>query len=187
MVRLVFVFRIVNRARRVRGARALVDANGSTRAAGLEHADQLQPDHLEHGQERENHVPTRGHIVEQVLEAAGVGLRQPSEQLVDAQFDRHLFGRQHDRRPLARAFEHLLEGRQQREQVDFELRLVVVAGNLFDARIGAAPLRVAQRLRVEQQLGGHLELLMLEQAPHQQVARILFLLRRVAGGGLWPR
>ena len=51
---------------------------------------------------------------------------------------------------------------------------------------GRRPLRAAQRFLVVQHLGGGLELLVLEQAPHQRVARIFFV-RRIAGRGLGPR
>ena len=182
---LVFVFGIVNRVRRVGRPGALVDADRAV-AALLEHANQLEADHLQHRQERDDHVGAGRVGVEQILEAAGFGFRQPLEQLLDARLDRNLFGRQRHRRPLAGALEHLLERRQQAEEIDFDLGLVVVAGDLLDARIGPAPLRAAQRFLVVQQLGGGLELLVLEQAADQRVARI-FLVRRIAGRGLGPR
>src|SRR5258705_12432835 len=51
---------ISDRMRRIRGTRALVNANRS-RSARLEHANQLQPDHLEGREERDN--PEAGRAV----------------------------------------------------------------------------------------------------------------------------
>ena len=106
-----------------------------------------------------------------------------AEQLLDAVFDRDLVRRQHHGRPAARALEHAPERRQQAEQIDLELRLVGVAGGLGHAGVRAAELRAAQRLAVVQQLRRRLVLLVLEQAAHQRLARILLgfgvLLRRV--------
>ena len=45
----------------------------------------------------------RLHVGEQLLEAAGLGFRQPREQLLDARLDRNLLGRQHARRGRCRA------------------------------------------------------------------------------------
>ena len=57
---------------------------------------------------------------------------------------------------------------------------------LGDALVRALPLRGAQRLALVQQFRGGLELLVLEQPPHQRVARILFLALD-AGGRLGAR
>ena len=89
-------------------------------------------------------------------------------------------------RPLLRALDHRLKRGQQAEQIDLELRLVVVAGDLGDALVGPQPLRRAQLLALVQQVGGRLELLVLEQPAHQRVARIFFLAFD-AGRGLRPR
>ena len=89
----------------------------------------------------------------------------------------------HHRRPAVGALEHAAERRQQAEQIDLELGLVVLAGRIGHARVGPHELRAAQRLALVQQLGGGLELLVLEQPAHQRLARILLgpavLLRRI--------
>ena len=79
-----------------------------------------------------------------------------------------------------RALEHLPERRHQAEQIDFDLRLRRLADDVGDAAVGPAPLRAALNLAFVQQLGGRLELLVLEQPPHERLARILFriVLRR---------
>ena len=84
------------------------------------------------------------------------------------------------------ALHHRLERVHQAEEIDLELGLVVVAGELGDAAVGPQPLRGAQLLALVQQSGGRLELLMLEQPAHQRVARVLDLAFD-AGGGLRPR
>ena len=68
-----------------------------------------------------------------------------------------------------------LERREQTEQVDLELRFVLVAGDVRDAFIGTLPLRGAQLLALVEQFRRRLELLVLDQAPHEQIARVLFL------------
>jgi hypothetical protein len=78
-------------------------------------------------------------------------------------------------RRLAR-FEHALERGEQAEQVDLDLRLVLVAGGLRNARIWTHELRAAQRLPIVQQLGGRFVFLMLQQPTHERLARILFRL-----------
>ena len=85
-----------------------------------------------------------------------------------------------------RALDHRLKGREQAEQIDFELRLVVVAGDLGHPLVGALPLRGAHLLALVQQPGGRLEFLVLEQPADERVARIL-LLALDAGGRLRPR
>ena len=77
----------------------------------------------------------------------------------------------------------------QAEQIDFDLRLRRLAGNLGDRAVRPGPLRAAQRLALVQQLGGGLELLVLEQAPHERLARILvrILLRRIGARQQHPR
>ena len=83
------------------------------------------------------------------------------------------FARSHDR----------LERGEQAEEIDLELRLVVVAGDRRDPLVGPLPLRRPHLLALVQQAGGRLELLVLEQPADQRVARIL-LLALDAGGGL---
>ena len=63
---------------------------------------------------------------------------------------------------------------QQAEEIDLELGLVVVAGDRRDALVGPLPLRRAHLLALVQELGGGLELLVLEQPADQRVARIVF-------------
>ena len=81
---------------------------------------------------------------------------------------------------MLRALDDRLKRGEQAEQIDFELRLVVVAGERGHPLVGALPLRRAQLFALVQQAGGRLELLVLEQAAHQRVARI-FLLALDAG------
>ena len=68
----------------------------------------------------------------------------------------------------------------QAEEVDLELRLVLVARDRRDAAVGPHPLRLAQRLALVQQLGRRAVPLVLEQPPDQRLARVLLgiLLRR---------
>src|SRR6266545_1063884 len=61
------VLRISDGMWRVSGPRALVDADG-TKAARLEHANQLQPDHLQQRQERHDHERARAvAVAEEIL------------------------------------------------------------------------------------------------------------------------
>ena len=101
-------------------------------------------------------------------------LRQPVEQLVDPGLDRNLLGRQQHPWPLFGPLDDGLKGAEQAEQIDFELRLEILA---CDARRSAhqvaatgqpAPARARAAAR------GGLELLVLEQPSHQGIARILF-------------
>ena len=101
------------------------------------------------------------------------------EQLVDAGLDRHLLGRKHHPRPLLGALNDRLERGQQAEEIDFELRLDILAGDPGDAFVRPLPLRSAHLLALVQQPGGGLVLLVLEQPLHQRVARVfLFALDR---------
>ena len=84
--------------------------------------------------------------------------------LLDADLERHLLRREQHRRALLRALHHGLEGREQAEEVDLQLRLVVVAGDDRHALVRALPLRGAPLLALVQQFGGRLELLVLEQS-----------------------
>ena len=122
-------------------------------------------------------------VGEQILEPARLGLRQPRQQLLDALLDRDLLGRQQHRRALLRALEHAAERGQQAEEIDLELGLVRRRRRSSATRSsGRVPLRAAQRLALVQQLGGRLELLVLEQPPHQRLARILLGARRPGVG-----
>ena len=103
-----------------------------------------------------------------------LGFRHPRQQLLDPHLDGNLFGRQQHARPVLRALDDRLKRVQQAEEIDLELRLVVVARDVGHALVGPQPLRRAQLLALVQQSRGGLELLMLEQPPHQRVARIFF-------------
>ena len=74
-----------------------------------------------------------------------------------------------------RAIDHGLKGRQQAEQIDFELRLVVVARDVGHPLVGALPLSGANLLALVQQAGGRLEFLVLEEPADERIPRILRL------------
>ena len=137
---------------------------------------QRQPDHLEQRQKRHDQVWARGHVAEEVLEAAGLGFREPREHLVDPGLDRDLRVRQWNRRPLLRPIDHGLERPQQAEQIDLELGFEGLARHLGHAAVRPFPLGAAQRLALVEQLGRRLELLMLHQALDQRVTGILVFL-----------
>ena len=101
----VALFGIEQRLGRIGRPRALVDADRRHRAA-LEHAHQLQPDHLEQRQERHDQAGARLDVGEQVLEPAGLGLGQalPSS-CFDPILDRNLLGWQVHLRALLRALD----------------------------------------------------------------------------------
>src|SRR5262245_60818567 len=120
--------RIANGMRRIGRTWTLVDAN-RPEAARLEDADQLQTDHLEQREERDDEAAAVGDIGEELLESARLRFREARQQLVDADLHRNLLGRQQDLRTQLRALDDLLERGQQAEEIDLELRLVVVAGN----------------------------------------------------------
>ena len=85
-----------------------------------------------------------------------------------------MLGRQEHLRALLRALHDRLEGGQQREEVDFEFGLVLVARRGGDAGVGADELGAADRLALVEQFRRGLEFLVLEQPPDQRFARILF-------------
>src|SRR5579871_4483654 len=116
------VFRIADGMRRVRRTRALVDADRTERAL-LEHAHQLQADHLEEREERHDEATAIGAVGEQILEAARVGLGDPLEQLVDTHLHRYLLWRQKHFRPQLSALHDLLERVEKAEEIDLELGL----------------------------------------------------------------
>src|SRR4051794_11937775 len=161
-------FRIVDRMGRIGRPRPLVDAN-RPEAARLEYAHQLQPDHLEQREERHDQAAAILDIAEQIVEAARLGFRQARQQLLDPRFDRNLLRWQQHLRTLLQALQYRLEGVHQAEEIDFELRLVVVAGDRGDALVGTLPLRRAHLLAFVQQAGGSLEFLVLEQPAYQRV------------------
>src|SRR5262249_31091422 len=88
---------------------------------------------------------------------------------------RNLFRWQQHLRPLLRAFDDGLKRSDQAEEIDLDLRFVVVAGELGHRLVWAKPLRGTELLALVQQAGGRFELLVLEQAPYERVARIFFL------------
>src|SRR5262249_47906940 len=179
---------VVQRPRRVGGTRALVDADRPDDPA-LKDANQLQANHLEQREERDDQARARVDVLEQILEPAGFRLRQPRQQLLDPILDRNLLGRQVHLRPRLCALDDGPEGADQAEEIDLDLRLRRLAGDLGDRPVGARPLRAAQRLALVQQLRGRLELLVFEQPAHQRLARILFriFLRRIRTRQEHPR
>src|SRR5215470_10154238 len=60
---------IADRVRRIRGSRPFVDANRS-KAPRLEHTDQLQPDHFEQREERDDEPAAIVDVGEEILEPA---------------------------------------------------------------------------------------------------------------------
>jgi len=171
--------------RRVGRARPLVHADRAE-APRLEHAHELQPDHLEQRDEGDDQPAAILDVCEQFLEAARLGFRQPREELIDALLHGNLFRRQDHLRPLLRALHDRLKRVHQAEQIHLELRLVFVARQRRDALVGALPLRRAELLALVQQAGRRLELLVLEEATDERVARILFFAFDV-GRGLGAR
>src|SRR5215471_1028501 len=165
--------RVTNRMRRVDRTRALVHAN-RPEAARLKHANEFQPNHLEQSDERDDESTLVVDVGEQVLEPHGFGLRQPREQLIDPHFHWNLLRRQENLRPHLGAVDDGLERRQEAEEIDFEFGLVFVARDMRDDFVRTLPLRRPQLLLLMQQAGRGFELLMLEQASHERVARILF-------------
>ena len=111
---------------------------------------------------------------------------RPREQLLDPHFHGNLLGRQQHLRPLPGALHHRLKGVQQAEQIDFELGLVLVAGDLGDAAVRPQPLRRPQLFALVEQAGGGFVFLVLEEAADERVARIFFFALD-AGGGFGPR
>src|SRR5258708_4617324 len=69
------VFRIADRMRSVRRPQSFVDTDRS-KAAGLEDTYELQPDHFEQRQKRDDQPAAIVHVREQILEAARLGLAQ---------------------------------------------------------------------------------------------------------------
>src|SRR5262249_8364135 len=101
------VLRVPNRMRRIGGPRTLVDANGSE-AARLEHAHQLQSDHLEQREKGDDQAAAVVDVREQLVEAARLGLGEPRQQLLDSDLDGNLLRRQHDSRSLPEPLQHRL-------------------------------------------------------------------------------
>ena len=126
------------------------------------------------------------HVGEEILESAGLGFGEPRQELLDAHLDRNLLRRQQDLRPVLRALDDRLERGEQAEQVDLELGLVLVAGDRRHPLVWTTPLRRADLFALVEQPGGGLELLVLEQPPHERIAGI-FLLALDARGGFRPR
>src|SRR5207249_2729899 len=83
--------------------------------------------------------------------------------------------RQENFRPQLRALDDRLKRREEAEEIDLDLRLVVVAGNRRHALVWTQPLRRAKLFALVQQSCRRLELLMFEEPAHERVARIVFL------------
>ena len=164
---------IANRLRRVGRPRALVDANRAERA-GLEHANQLQPDHLEQRQERDDQAGAR-------RRTSANRSSKPHASVSDSRASscsmRSSIGIcSAGSKPSAAAW------RARRPPGTRVIRLkrsTSISGSCRSpaisaiAAVGPRPLRAAQRLALVQQLGRGLELLVLEQPAHQRLARIL--------------
>src|SRR4030095_2663833 len=99
---LMVCLRIANGMRRVGRTRTLVDAN-RPEAARLEDAHQLQTDHLEQREERDDEAAAVGDVGEELLESARLRFREARQQLVDADLHGDLFGREEDLRAQPRA------------------------------------------------------------------------------------
>ena len=143
---------VANRMRRVGRPRALVDADRAE-AAGLKYPHQLQANHLEQREKSDDEAAAVVDVGEQIVEAARFGFRQARQQLLDADFDRNLLGREQHLRPQPGALHHRLERGEQAEEIDLQLRLVVVSRDVGDAAFGTLPLRRAQLLALVQQAG----------------------------------
>ena len=87
---------------------------------------------------------------------------------------------------MLRTFDDRLKRVQQAEQIDFELGLEILARDVGETRVGPLPLRGPHLLAFVKQPGGRFVPLVLEQPPHQDVARIL-LVAVDAGSRLGPR
>ena len=160
--------------RRVGGTWPFVHANRAE-AAGLKHPHQLQTNHLEQREERHDQTRSIADVGKEILETARLGFREACEQLVHTHFDGNLLGRQEHPGPELRAFDDGLKRRQQAEEIDFELRLVVVAGDGRHTLVWTLPLGRAHLLALVEQACSGLELLVLEQPAHQGVARVVLL------------
>src|SRR5947207_3423295 len=166
--------RVADRMRRIRGACSFVHPNRPKRPH-LKDAHQFQPNHLEQREERDDQAGPILYVGEELFEPARLGLRQPREQLVDANLDRDLLRRQEDLGPLLRALDYRAKGIEQAEEVYLELRLVLVTSNARDPLVRPEPLRGPQLLALVQQLRRCLELPVFEKAPDEAVARILLV------------
>src|SRR5471032_2376516 len=100
--------RITNRVRRIHWTRPLVDANRAERAR-LKHTHELQPNHLEQRQKRDDEAAAVVDVGKEIFEAHRVGFGQPREQLLDADLHRNLLRRQHHLRPHLGAIYHRLK------------------------------------------------------------------------------
>src|SRR5712692_9538109 len=73
--------RIADWVRRILGTRTLVHANRAE-AARLKHPDQLQANHLEQREKRDDDPASIVDVGEEIFESARLGLRQTGQQLV---------------------------------------------------------------------------------------------------------
>src|ERR1051325_86860 len=122
---LTMCLRIADRMRRIRRPCPFVHAD-RPKTVRLEHAHELQANHLEQREKRDDQPAALGHVREQIFEAARLGFRQAREQLLDARLDRDLLRRQQHLGPQLRALDDGLKRRQQAEEIDLELGLVFV-------------------------------------------------------------
>src|SRR6188472_1889204 len=95
-------FRIEQRMWSIRRTRATIHANGPHRSC-LEDTHQLETNHLEQREKCHDEARPRLHVGEQVLETAGLGLRETRHELLDSILDRYLLGGQVHLRPVLRA------------------------------------------------------------------------------------
>src|SRR5262245_53470057 len=79
--------RVADRVRRIRGPRALVDADRA-KPGTLEHSNQLQPNHFQERQEGHDQTRPVADVAEKLFEAARFGFRQARQQLIDALLER---------------------------------------------------------------------------------------------------
>src|SRR5438034_5525121 len=113
------IFRIADGMRGIRRPRSLVDAD-RPEASGLEHAYELQPNHLEQRQKGHDEAGAVVDIGKQILEPARLGLGQARQQLIDAEFHRYLFRRQQYLRSQLRALDDRLERGEEAEKIDLD-------------------------------------------------------------------
>src|SRR6266496_4555640 len=160
------IVRTADGMRGIRRPRSLIDAD-RPEAYGLEHAYELQPNHLEQRQKRHDETSAVVDIGKQILEPARLGLGQACQQLIDAEFHRYLFRRQQHLRSQLRALHDRLKRGEQAEEIDLDFRLVLIAGKSGHGFVRPKPLRGAELFALVEEAGGGLELLMLEQPPDE--------------------
>ena len=126
--------RITDGMRRICRTRTLVDANGAetpdwNTLTSFNRSSPAVP-------ERDDESRLVVNVGEQILESARLVFREAIEQLLDANFDGNLLGRRQHLGPRLRALDDGLKRREQPEQVHFEFRFVIVAGDIGDTLVG---------------------------------------------------